>query len=700
MGEVRHDLKRFVERQLQPGDLAAIVRTSGGMGALDQFTNDRSLLLAAVERLRWYPGGRAGLSAMEPVAAGPGAGLNARSQEAQFRRVTYSLGTLGALSYLVDGMREMPGRKSLILISDGLRLRSILGPSETVAPRYAGQPAWAADERVMEAVRRLADQANRAAVVLYSIDARGLQPLSPSAADRLTKDDIRNLGRAGSPLAGMLLDQEGLQVLSHETGGFLVHDNNRIDSGLGQILTDLEGYYLIGYKPDAARFQPRNGKQPDFHAIRVQVKVPKLHVRSRSGYYGYEDSPKRTDDEFAAALFSPFKSSAVRLRLTPVFAQAADARTAITLLLHIDARDLTFSPEAGDMQATADLLAFTVDERGQPVDKASYKAIIKLKPRRYEYALGAGLVYTSSIPVVRPGPYQVRVAVRDTATGRIGTASQFLEVPDLKKRRLALSGLVLDTPAGQPQDREAPGVPAFRVFRRGSALDFTCQIFNARLDRKTGKPAIDTEVRVFQGQRQVLATDPTRLEVGAAGLAAHHRQGKHAPGFVRGRHLRASVRRSGHAGQGTTRRRLAVDRLRPGPLRGARSTPRGGGRPALPPACRRATRFRRAAELTLLLLRLLPSCGTPPSAVSGRRRSSCERRRSVSSCRRASPRRARLPRTRADVPGAGRAWPEPGQSAPRSASSALPAPRAPLVNNSEFCTVLCLGIVHPHYTIA
>lgn len=516
MGEVRHDLKRFVERQLQPGDLAAIVRTSGGMGALDQFTNDRSLLLAAVERLRWYPGGRAGLSAMEPVAAGPGAGLNARSQEAQFRRVTYSLGTLGALSYLVDGMREMPGRKSLILISDGLRLRSILGPSETVAPRYAGQPAWAADERVMEAVRRLADQANRAAVVLYSIDARGLQPLSPSAADRLTKDDIRNLGRAGSPLAGMLLDQEGLQVLSHETGGFLVHDNNRIDSGLGQILTDLEGYYLIGYKPDAARFQPRNGKQPDFHAIRVQVKVPKLHVRSRSGYYGYEDSPKRTDDEFAAALFSPFKSSAVRLRLTPVFAQAADARTAITLLLHIDARDLTFSPEAGDMQATADLLAFTVDERGQPVDKASYKAIIKLKPRRYEYALGAGLVYTSSIPVVRPGPYQVRVAVRDTATGRIGTASQFLEVPDLKKRRLALSGLVLDTPAGQPQDREAPGVPAFRVFRRGSALDFTCQIFNARLDRKTGKPAIDTEVRVFQGQRQVLATDPTRLEVGAA----------------------------------------------------------------------------------------------------------------------------------------------------------------------------------------
>lgn len=519
MGEVRHDLKRFVERQLQPGDLVAIVRTSGGMGALDQFTTDRRLLLAAVERLRWYPGGRSGLSAMEPVSSGRGAGQGARDQDAQWRRVNYSLGTLGAVSYLVNGMREMPGRKSLVLISDGLRLRTTLGPGETMARQYAGPSAWDRDERIVQALRHLADQANRAAVVVYSIDARGLQTLAPTADDTGSPDmqALINAGRGDSRLTGMLLDQEGLQVLSRETGGFLVHDCNRIDFGMGQILKDLEGYYLIGYKPDAARFQPRNGKQADFHAIKLQVKVPKLHVRSRSGYFGYEDSAKPADDRFAVALFSPFTSSGVRLRLTSVFAEAADGRTTITLMLHIDARDLTFSDEAGDRQATAELLAFTVDERGQPVDKASYKAIIRLKPARYEYALGAGLVYTSSIPVVRPGPYQVRVAVRDAATGKIGTASQFIEVPDLKKRRLALSGLVVDSPAGQAQDREAPGVPAFRVFRRSGALDFTCQIFGARLDRKTRKPAIDTEVRVFHGQQQVLATEPKRLDVATAG---------------------------------------------------------------------------------------------------------------------------------------------------------------------------------------
>jgi 5-hydroxyisourate hydrolase-like protein (transthyretin family) len=92
-------------------------------------------------------------------------------------------------------------------------------------------------------------------------------------------------------------------------------------------------------------------------------------------------------------------------------------------------------------------------------------------------------------------------------------------VPDLKRQRLALSGLVLDSPPGQRQDREAPGVPSFRIFRRSGAFDFSCQIFNARLDASTNKPALDTEVRVFHGQQQVLATEPKRLDVAATGAA-------------------------------------------------------------------------------------------------------------------------------------------------------------------------------------
>ena len=52
---IRDALKKYVDRQMQPGDLVAIIRTSAGMGALQQFTSDKRQLHAAIERVRWYP---------------------------------------------------------------------------------------------------------------------------------------------------------------------------------------------------------------------------------------------------------------------------------------------------------------------------------------------------------------------------------------------------------------------------------------------------------------------------------------------------------------------------------------------------------------------------------------------------------------------------------------------------------------------
>src|SRR5581483_7956509 len=68
---VRDALKRFVSQQMQPGDLVAIIRTGAGMGALQQFTADKRLLYAAIERVRWNPTGRGGISAFAPLESNP-----------------------------------------------------------------------------------------------------------------------------------------------------------------------------------------------------------------------------------------------------------------------------------------------------------------------------------------------------------------------------------------------------------------------------------------------------------------------------------------------------------------------------------------------------------------------------------------------------------------------------------------------------
>jgi VWFA-related protein len=142
---VRQALRNFVDEQMQPGDLAAIIRTGAGVGALQQFTSDKRLLYAAIERVKWNSRGRGGVAAFAPIEDSPLDDLrkrpsadgepapqseatkgdlerNARAAYNDFKESIYSVGTLGALNYVVRGLRELPGRKSVVLMSDSIAL--------------------------------------------------------------------------------------------------------------------------------------------------------------------------------------------------------------------------------------------------------------------------------------------------------------------------------------------------------------------------------------------------------------------------------------------------------------------------------------------------------------------------------------------------------------------------------------------------
>ena len=68
---VRQMLARYVDTQVEPGDLVAIIRTAGGVGTLQQFTTDRRLLHAAVERVRWTVHSRSGVTAFASIVPPP-----------------------------------------------------------------------------------------------------------------------------------------------------------------------------------------------------------------------------------------------------------------------------------------------------------------------------------------------------------------------------------------------------------------------------------------------------------------------------------------------------------------------------------------------------------------------------------------------------------------------------------------------------
>lgn len=536
---VRYSLKKFIDKQVQPGDLVAIIRTAGGIGVLQQFTSDKRQLYAAVERVKWYPMGRGGIGALAPIESNdqsqnqtPGvdssdSNTNSAGEDIdQFREELFSVGTLGALNYVVKGMRELPGRKSILLVSDGLKIFNSDDPTRTT--------------RVLDALRRLTDLANRASVVIYTMDARGLQTLGLTAADDvggMSGDQIET--QLSNRRAGFFESQNGLNYLAEQTGGIPIRNTNDLAGGIKRVLDDQSGYYLIGYRPDESTFDRLKGRTR-FHKISIKVKRPGLKVRSRTGFYGITDeeaAPQRRTpaQQMVSALNSPFASGGVHLRLTSLYGNDPKAGSFMRSLLHIDLRDLTFTDEPdGWHKAVFDVLAITFGDNGavvgQPVAKTQ---TIRLRGDTYKSFLDSGLVYVLTFPVKKSGAYQLRTALRDEASERVGSASQFIEVPDINKNRLTLSGIIMSgvNPSAKPktQNKEsaagsesqpAPGAavrttqegisdtdplagPAVRKFKSGMLMQYGYVIYNAQLDKATGHPQLQTQMRLFRDGKQI-----------------------------------------------------------------------------------------------------------------------------------------------------------------------------------------------------
>jgi VWFA-related protein len=564
----RRAIKKFVDEQMQPGDFVAILPASGGSGALQQFTNDKRLLGAAIKNLRWQPQFGRGVRPFEAPNFSESAFEESEAERYYFtqRRERFSIGTLNALDAVVGALSDLPGRKSLVLLSDGI---PVPPPEEDSG-------------RVLAGINRVIESANRASVIIYAVDARGLQTLSVFDASTPGSPSIEQMSTLTLSRGRELNDsQRGMRALAEETGGVAYVNSNDIGGGVRRALEDQRGYYLIGYRPDEGTFDPATGRMR-YHKLTLNVTRPGLKVRTRRGFFSFTGKtltpsavPRTRTQQLRAALVSPFPAGGVSLRLTPFFGHDRKEGSFVRSLVHIDGRDLTFNRQPdGTYKSVIDVVALTFGARGLVVSEANVTHTVTVTEAGYKKVLQAGLLYNMVVPTKKPGGYQLRVAVRDTASERTGSASQYVEVPDVKKGRLALSGLVIEVrsatlagvpaatvPAPKPQappepvtaapaenvpppsnasppnapppDGPAPppsdpqGSPAVRRFRLGTTVDYGFYIYNAKAERAGGRPRLTTQMRLFRDGKlvyegKVLPFDAQPLnvqgDIGAGGL--------------------------------------------------------------------------------------------------------------------------------------------------------------------------------------
>ena len=565
----RKALVKFVDEQMQPNDMVAVLHTSASVGVLQQFTSDKRQLHAAISGVRWNPLGRGGLN---PGGTMNEASLNADNRDSiQFteeaeesRAGMYAVGTMGTVNAIIKGMAEMPGRKSIVLISEAFRLFHAQGRNV----------------QLIQELQRLTDEANANSVAIYTIDASGLQSYTFEASDKVQgysyvidpgvmrasgglqgpsppsgssfatagarggggpNADPRTLPRVDTTtaqseqdsgaafrrlqaLSNMREQQAGeshtvLSYLAQRTGGMFERNRNDLGTSIDRIMQDQQGYYLIGFRPDESSIAKDGTRR--LHDLKVKVKRSGLKVRSRAGYFGITDaraqSPRTREEQLRVALTSPFASGDINIQLTSLFRDEPRGGVGyLRSLLYIDAKDIKFTKATdGTMTAELEMVAVAFGDNGRVINQLNYpQTVHAANATVYERMLEQGLVYIVDFPLKKGGPYQMRVAVRDATSERTGAAMQFVEAPDLTSNRLALSGIVLSSAEeankASAAEQDIRTGPAVRQLRQGMMIDYRFLLYNATA---TGAEPVQMQMRLLRDGKPVFTGKLVSLDL-------------------------------------------------------------------------------------------------------------------------------------------------------------------------------------------
>jgi VWFA-related protein len=529
-------MRRFVRTQISGDDKVAVITTSGSGGVSQDFTSDPDTLVKAIARVRsrYDPVealGRPYLTEYqaELIDRGDVQALRVATQELlqiddymgedlaktqaynQARRVVVevrqrSARALEVIESVVRGLAKLEGRKVVVLVSDGFLIG--LGAPETSAFD----------------VRKITDAATRAGVVLYALDSRGLVAEPPGGDASFRGPAVLTAPGGRQDLQDQSIEamRQGMNALATDTGGFLVKNSNDLDEGLGRILRDNQAYYLLAYEPTNTA---RDGR---FRKIQVRVRGrPELKVRTRSGYFAPDekqaagialDPEARREREMGQALGSLFPLPDLPLALSADFIAMPPQGPQAVLKIHVDLRNVPFQQNDGRYRAELEIVGAVYDEGGKLVGEiAGEKAALNLTPESYLSTIAEGMNLMRSVPL-SPGQYQVRLAARESSRSLLGSASQWVDIPDIDAQPLTLSSVFLladvpvkASPGAKPdagQERALVDVQMEKVFRAGQGLHYVVQLYTPA----QGRPgAVTLQAQVWRGSKLVGVTPKHEL---------------------------------------------------------------------------------------------------------------------------------------------------------------------------------------------
>ena len=459
MNQVRSLLTRFVDREMGQNDQAAFISATGQIGFLQQLTDNKKVLLTAVDRLQARPYTardfqRPPMSEYQALHVdqndddlvnfyveyllreNPMLGRAIAEQEVHGRASSIlqitaaaTTNTLSALKKLIESSRILPGRKLLFFISDGFLLDS-------------------RNSDAYDRLRQIISASAASAFVIYSIDARGLATGTEDASSAGAFDPSGRLSRGSA--GELTATQDGLNSLAKDTGGRAFFNSNLLSAAVTTGLKESSVYYLLAWRPE-------NDEQRTSKFRRIEVSVtgrPELMVRFRRGFgdLPFSDSVNQAksntapegpkpDQEVRAALRSTYPKAGLPISLSLNFMNLPQRGDLLVTSLGIATTSVIFEAQAGVPTANVILAGIVLDDRGKIVDTFDKRVTLRAKTGA-DTRQSPNLYYNNYSPL-KPGLYQVRVAALDEKHGPAASAWQWIEIPNLSSRALALSSIIV-----------------------------------------------------------------------------------------------------------------------------------------------------------------------------------------------------------------------------------------------------------------
>jgi VWFA-related protein len=520
----RRVIQDFIHNQMLPSDRVAIVASSGRVGFLQQFTNDKDMLLKACERLEFgqKTGDQAGPPPMNEFEAqtiergdgdlisrfvsltiryNPGMNRNqaytlvrARARAILSNTGAYTRNTLGAVEGSATASANFPGRKAIYFFSDGM----LLDPGNSDTP---------------DVLRKITSAAARANVVIYSFDAKGLEgfPLGNSV------DSPDMSSNALSLQASEKFErQDALNYFAAKTGGRFIKNTNDLKGNLQAVTQEAFQYYLLAWEP----VENSAGK---FHQIEIRLPGrPDLRVSYQTGYLDRSSQtdgrdavpPTTTSPVVAEPVGQPAGGLPTYLSLN--YLRLAKDGLSLSATIDVDPAAVSFQSSGSEMVADLELTISLFNDKG--ASQAAFKVPLHMAaPSANSAKRPKEIRYDYQVPL-KPGLYQVRVKARDPRSGRVGAAAAWLEIPSVSKTSLSslLVGEIRDAgpDGGRSLDRNVE-----RRFSRNALLQFLGFIYPSD-PKKFSRPNVRIRADVMQASKSFLSREGAITEI--AGSDASH----------------------------------------------------------------------------------------------------------------------------------------------------------------------------------